>query len=75
MTRQIRDAARKTTIPKRITSHTKTNPSAGCHETWCNDLSSPVSFIIGAIRELYLKQRNTEPQPYPWSAKGEKILA
>lgn len=25
--------------------------------------------------ELYLKQRNAEPKPYRWSAKGEEILA
>ena len=28
----------------------KTKPSAGCHESWRNDLTPPVSFIIGAIR-------------------------
>jgi capsid protein len=30
---------------------TKTNPSVGCHESWRNDFTPPVSFIIGAIRE------------------------
>jgi hypothetical protein len=29
---------------------TKTKPRAGCHESWCNDFTPPVSFIIGAIR-------------------------
>jgi hypothetical protein len=29
---------------------TKTNPSVGCHESWRNDFTPPVSFIIGAIR-------------------------
>jgi hypothetical protein len=29
---------------------TKNPPSVGCHESWRNDLITPVSFIIGAIR-------------------------
>jgi hypothetical protein len=44
----LRAGAGRKTLSK-PPQRSKPNSSAGCHESWHNDFTPPVSFIIGAI--------------------------
>jgi hypothetical protein len=53
---------------------TKINPSVGCHESWRNDFTPPVSFIIGAIPgEISAGLTSYTTNPVPIATRRQEV--